>query len=146
LTWDPADRLWATEFGEARLDELNLIEPGGNYGWPVFEGPGGDPRYVDPVLTWTPAEASPAGIAYARGSLYVAALRGKRLWQVPLDADGRAGTPIALLEGEYGRIRIVEVAPDGWLWIGTSNRDGRGGPPGPDDDRIVRFPPLDGVP
>jgi glucose/arabinose dehydrogenase len=143
LAWDPAGRLWATEFGEARLDELNLIEAGGNYGWPAVEGPGGDPRYIDPVVTWTPAEASPAGVAFARGSLYVAALRGEKLWQVPLDADGRPGTPIALLEGKYGRIRIVELGPDGWLWIGTSNRDGRGGPPGPEDDRIVRFPPLD---
>jgi glucose/arabinose dehydrogenase len=142
LAWDASDRLWATEFGENRLDELNLIEAGGNYGWPLFEGPGNDPRYVDPVLTWTPAEASPAGIAFADGSLYVAALRGARLWQVPLDGEGRPGAPAALLEGAYGRIRIVELGPDGWLWIGTSNRDGRGGPPGPEDDRIVRFPPL----
>jgi glucose/arabinose dehydrogenase len=146
LAWDSADRLWATEFGEARLDELNRIERGANYGWPLFEGPAGDPRFVDPIVTWTPAEASPAGIAFARGSLYLAALRGEKLWQVPLDADGRPGTPVALLDGAYGRIRFVELAPDGWLWIGTSNRDGRGGPPGTDDDRIVRFPPLDQAP
>jgi glucose/arabinose dehydrogenase len=142
LAWDADGRLWATEFGEDRLDELNLIKAGANYGWPVLEGPGSDARYVDPVLTWTPAEASPAGIAFADGSLYVAALRGARLWQVPLDGKGRPGTPISRLGGEYGRIRIVELGPDGWLWIGTSNRDGRGGPPRAGDDRIVRFPPL----
>jgi glucose/arabinose dehydrogenase len=141
FTWDDAGRMWATELGEDRFDELNRIVPGGNYGWPVVEGPGGGPD-IDPVLTWSPAEASPAAIAFARGSLWIAALRGTRLWQVPIDAAGRPGRPVAHLVGAFGRLRIVEVGPDGWLWVGTSNRDGRGGPPGPADDRIVRFPPL----
>jgi glucose/arabinose dehydrogenase len=137
LTWDADGRLWATEFGEAAIDELNLIEPGGNYGWPRFEGPGRDSEFIDPLVTWTPAEASPAGITFAAGDLWVAALRGERLWRVPLP-DGRTGTPLSLLEGRFGRLRTVELAPDGSLWIMTSNRDGRG-EPSVDDDRIIRI-------
>ena len=70
----------------------------------------------------------------------MAALRGERLWQVPLDGRPGVGTPRALLEGEYGRLRAVEVAPDGSLWVLTSNRDGRGDPTD-DDDRILRVVP-----
>jgi glucose/arabinose dehydrogenase len=143
LAWDAAGRLWATEFGEAAWDEINRIEPGANYGWPDVEGEGGGARFVDPAVTWTTAEASPAGLAFAHGSLYAAALRGERLWRVPVEVDGGLGGPESLLEDEFGRLRTVELAPDGWLWLATSNRDGRG-EPGPDDDRIVRFPPLEG--
>ncbi len=138
LTWDAGGRLWATEFGEAAIDELNLIEPRGNYGWPQYEGPGDVPGFVDPLVTWTPARASPAGIAFAEGALWIAALRGERLWMVPL-LDGEPGTPVSLLEGRFGRLRTVELAPDGSLWLATSNRDGRGGPV-PDDDRLIRIP------
>jgi glucose/arabinose dehydrogenase len=141
FAWDDAGGMWATEFGASALDELNRIEPGRNYGWPVVEGPGGEPDFVDPLVTWTPTEASPAGVAFAGGRLYVAALRGERLWRVPLGPGGRPGSPEALLEGRFGRLRAVALAPDGWLWIATSNRDGRG-EAGPDDDRIVRFAPL----
>jgi glucose/arabinose dehydrogenase len=69
----------------------------------------------------------------------VGALRGERLWRVPLDG-GRAGAPQALLDGRYGRLRTVVRAPDGALWVTTSNRDGRGSPGG-DDDRIIRVQP-----
>ena len=138
LAWDAEGRLWATEFGEAALDELNLIEPGGNYGWPRFEGPGNDAEFIDPLVTWTPERASPAGIAFAEGGLWIAALRGERMWMVPL-VDGVPGTPVSLLEGRFGRLRTVELAPDGSLWLATSNRDGRGEPV-PDDDRLIRIP------
>ncbi|MGS2614898.1 PQQ-dependent sugar dehydrogenase [Micromonospora sp. LZ34] len=140
LAWDWRGRLYATEFGSSRWDEVNRIVPGGNYGWPVVEGVANDPRFRDPIVTWTPAEASPSGAAIVGGTLYVAALRGARLWVVPLDAAGRAGTPSAQLVGTYGRLRTVAAAPDGSLWIMTSNRDGRG-TPAPGDDRIVRFVP-----
>ncbi|MEV4492666.1 PQQ-dependent sugar dehydrogenase [Micromonospora coxensis] len=138
LAWDASGRLFATEFGQSTWDEVNLIVPGGNYGWPVVEGPGGDPRFRDPVLVWRPAEASPSGATVAAGTLFVAALRGTRLWAVPLDAAGRPGTPVAELLGRYGRLRTVERAPDGSLWVATSNRDSRG-TPAPGDDRILRF-------
>lgn len=136
LAWDPSGRLYASEFGADTYDEINLIRPGANYGWPEVEGRGDDDRFVNPVLTWSTADASPSGMAYADGSLWVGALRGQRLWQVPLGQDGSPGTPVAHFTGRYGRLRAVTAAPDGTLWVGTSNEDGRGSPR-PGDDRIL---------
>lgn len=145
LAWDARGRLYATEFGQNSWDEVNQIVPGGNYGWPTVEGRGNDPRFRDPIVTWTTAEASPSGATIDGDVLFVAALRGTRLWTVPLTADGGAGTPVARLVGTYGRLRTVERAPDGSLWVTTSNRDGRGNP-ADTDDRILRFPPIDTTP
>ncbi|GAA1863214.1 PQQ-dependent sugar dehydrogenase [Pseudonocardia ailaonensis] len=139
LAFDPQGRLWATEFGQNTYDEVNLITPGGNYGWPVVEGIGKRAGYTDPLVQWTTDEASPSGLAIAGGSLYVAALRGARIWEVPLAGAG-VGTPQALAQGEFGRIRGAATAPDGRsVWFTTSNRDGRGSPTG-DDDRILVLP------
>ncbi|MEZ5116195.1 MAG: PQQ-dependent sugar dehydrogenase [Candidatus Nanopelagicales bacterium] len=138
LAFDDEGRLWASEFGAKDVDELNLITAGSNYGWPVYEGRGDDPAYVDPVVEWSPtALASPSGLAILDGSAWVASLRGARLWQVPLVGD-RAAEPVAWFTGELGRLRTVEPAPDGSLWLVTSNTDGRA-EPGPDDDRILRL-------
>ena len=134
LAWDGQGRLFAAEFGQNRYDELNLIQPGGNYGWPVVEGPSGDDRFVAPLATWATGDASPSGIAVAGDRVYVACLRGRRLYRVGLDG----GSAQALLVGAYGRLRYVAVAPDGALWVLTSNRDGRGSP-ARDDDRILRM-------
>ena len=141
LAWDERDRLWATEFGQNTFDEVNLIEPGRNYGWPEVEGDGtGGGRFVAPEVTWSTSEASPSGVAYADGALYVGALRGQRIWRVPLDGRS-AGRPEALLDGEYGRLRSVAAVPGGdALWATTSNRDGRGDPTEA-DDRIIRLEP-----
>lgn len=140
LAFDDRDRLWASEFGQSTFDELNLIRAGDNYGWPDLEGEGGtDQGYVDPALTWTVDEASPAGLAYSGGYLWMAALRGERLWRITVDGTS-ASDPQAFLTGEHGRLRTVEVAPDGTLWLTTSNNDGRG-VPGPDDDRILVINP-----
>src|SRR5690606_29914151 len=125
LAWDRQGRLFATEFGNLSTDEVNLIVPGANYGWPTCEGTCADPNFRNPVYTWSTAEASPSGAAIAGDTLFVAALRGQRLWTLPITASG-VGTATAVLQGQYGRIRTVEVGPDGWLWITTSNRDGRG--------------------
>ena len=137
LVFDRAGRLWASEFGQNRFDEINLVQAGKDYGWPIVEGASDDPRFTAPLVTWPTSEASPSGVTIAGSTLYVAALRGERLWQVPLEGD-RTGTPRATLEGQYGRLRAVQLAPDGSLWILTSNRDGRGDPTG-DDDRILRL-------
>lgn len=137
LALDDQGRLWASEFGASDVDELNLIEPGGNYGWPIYEGAGGDSRFIDPAAQWSPTSvASPSGLAIAGGNAWIAGLRGQTLWQVPLSASG-AGEPVARFEGEYGRLRDVVVAPDGTLWVITNNTDGRGSPRD-GDDRIVR--------
>ncbi|MEV4762048.1 PQQ-dependent sugar dehydrogenase [Micromonospora chokoriensis] len=138
LAWDTRGRLFATEFGQNTWDEVNVIVRGGNYGWPIVEGPSTDPRFRTPVVVWPPAQASPSGAAFANGTLFVAALRGARLWTIPVSAAGTVGTPVAELVGAYGRLRTVELAPDGSLWVATSNRDGNG-TPAPTDDRILRF-------
>ncbi|BFU43635.1 PQQ-dependent sugar dehydrogenase [Krasilnikovia sp. MM14-A1004] len=135
LAWSADGTMYAIEFGQNRFDEVNVIRPGANYGWPEVEGTSNDSRFVNPLVTWSTVEASPSGAAIAGDTLYVAALRGQRLWTVPL----RGGPPGAELVGRYGRLRTVAVAPDGALWLTTSNRDGRGDPR-PGDDRILRFP------
>jgi glucose/arabinose dehydrogenase len=137
LAFDAAGRLWASEFGQNRFDEINLIQAGKDYGWPTVEGATDDPRFQSPLVTWPTSDASPSGVTIAGSTLYVAALRGERLWQVPLDG-ARTGTPQAALQGRYGRLRAAQLAPDGSVWILTSNRDGRGSPAG-DDDRILRL-------
>jgi len=140
LAWDSAGRLWATEYGANRLDELNLIQAGGNYGWPMAEGRADTPGLIDPMVQWSTGDASPSGLAYFGGSLWVAALRGERLYRIPVRADGSLEVPAPLFVGQYGRLRTVVAAPDGTLWFTTSNRDGRGGPRA-GDDRILQFRP-----
>ncbi|MGF9754075.1 PQQ-dependent sugar dehydrogenase [Microvirga sp. 0TCS3.31] len=140
LAWDDEGRLWASEFGDSEWDELNLVEKGGNYGWPQVEGVGGDASYIDPQLVWPVDQASPSGLAFADGHLWMAGLRGQRLWRIAVSDDGKASKPRAFFGEEHGRLRTVAVAPDGLLWLTTSNRDGRGEPT-PDDDRILRIQP-----
>ena len=134
LAWDGSGQLYASEFGQNRLDELNRIEPGRNYGWPEVEGPGDDPAFVNPVATWSTSDASPSGLAIKGDRAYLACLRGTKLYRIGLDGSH----PQALLSGQYGRLRAVVVAPDQTLWVLTSNRDGRG-TPAASDDRILRL-------
>ncbi len=136
IAWDDDDRLWAAEFGQNTWDELNLIEPGGNYGWPLCEGRCDNDTFIDPLAQWGTDEASPSGIAYLDGAVWMAGLGGERLWRIDVDGDRVVGDPTAFFGGEYGRVRTLEVAPDGSLWMTTSNTDGRGDPR-PDDDRIL---------
>ena len=152
LAWDAEGRLYATEFGQNTYDEVNLIEPGQNYGWPNVEGEGGEAQgYVDPISTWPTSEASPSGAAVLtageipqwQGDFFMAALRGERLWRLDLDQNGAVVGREELLTGQAGRLRHVAQAPDGSLWILTNNRDGRGSPI-PDDDRILRLAPAEG--
>lgn len=150
LAWDADGRLYATEFGQNEWDEVNRIEPGANYGWPEVEGEGGEPEFVDPIAVFTTDEASPSGaeillddaIPQWEGDFFMAALRGERLWRLELAEDGTVAGSEQLLRGEYGRLRHVARAPDGSLWVLTSNRDGRGDP-APEDDRILRLAPAE---
>nr|WSX76599.1 PQQ-dependent sugar dehydrogenase [Streptomyces sp. NBC_00899] len=138
LAWDPQGRLWASEFGQDTWDELNLIEPGKNYGWPVVEGIAHRAGYVDPVAQWHTDEASPSGIAYAAGSIWMAALKGQRLWRIPLDGTKAAAPPQAFFTDVYGRLRTVVAVDDHTILVSTSNTDGRGTPK-PGDDRILQL-------
>ncbi|MEU8822953.1 PQQ-dependent sugar dehydrogenase [Streptomyces sp. NPDC048636] len=138
LAWDRDKRLWASEFGQDTWDELNLIKPGKNYGWPEAEGKAGEKGFVDPLEQWKPKDASPSGIAIAKGSVWMAGLRGERLWRIPLKGDRPVAKPQPFLDGKYGRLRSVVASDDGGLWVTTSNTDGRG-EPGKDDDRILKL-------
>lgn len=146
IGWDAAGRAFASELGQNRLDELNVLEPGQDHGWPAVEGPGDDDRYADPVAWWPTSEASPSGLAVTDEAVYLAGLRGETLWRVPLlgtAADVAAGTspglgtPQPLLRGEHGRLRAVLAQDDGSLLVLTGNTDGRGSPRD-GDDRLLR--------
>ncbi|TDC08311.1 PQQ-dependent sugar dehydrogenase [Streptomyces sp. 8K308] len=135
LAWDAEGQLWASEFGQDTWDELNRIEPGENYGWPLHEGPGGEADgFTDPVRWWPPAEASPSGLAFQGGSLWLAGLRGERLWRVPLTG----AEPESFLSGEFGRLRAVRAVGDDELLLVTNETDSRGTPSGA-DDRVLRL-------
>jgi glucose/arabinose dehydrogenase len=136
LTWTPDGRLFSAELGQNTWDELNLIQAGKNYGWPTCEGKCGNPNFADPLTVWSTATASPSGIAFYKNNLYMAALRGTRMWVIPVTSTG-VGTPRSLYQGTFGRLRTPVAGPDGGLWFSTSNRDGRGTPVAT-DDRIVR--------
>ena len=133
LAWSADGTMFATEFGQNTWDELNVITPGSNYGWPMIEGAAGQSGFVDPVQQWAPSAASPSGMTRIGGTLFIANLRGAVLRAVPV-AD--PGTSTDYYAGEYGRIRAVTQAPDGTLWFVTNNTDGQS-TPGPEDDRIM---------
>lgn len=150
IGWDPAGNMLASEFGQDTWDELNQILPGANYGWPEVEGAGGvaggepvlGPAVADgftrPLMTWRTSDASPSGLAVTSDAAYLASLRGRRMWVVPLEAVGgvvRVGRAEVLFEGE-GRLRDVVAESDDELWVLTNNTDGRGDPAA-DDDRLL---------
>jgi len=136
ITFDDQGRLWAAEFGDKGADELNQIRKGKNYGWPDVEGSDGRGGFTDPLAEWPVDQCSPSGIAIAQGRAWLGALQGECVWSVVLDGAD-AGKAQQHLAGDYGRIRSVALAPDGSLWVSTSNRDGRTDPR-PGDDRLLR--------
>ena len=153
LAWDAEGRLFASEFGQNTWDEANRIVAGGNYGWPESEGEGGKEQgYIDPITVWPTSEASPSGVEIMvdgsipqwEGDLFVAALRGERLWRLELNDRGGVVDRERLLDGEAGRIRDVAQAPDGSLWVSTSNLDSYGSSVSEQDDRILRLAPAGG--
>jgi glucose/arabinose dehydrogenase len=159
LAWTNDGRLYATEHGPtgdlglAAHDEVNLIEPGKNYGWPFVVA---DlvrrplPDAVPPVAqsgqtTWAPSGATfvrAGSIPQWQGNLLFAGLRSQALWRLVLTPDGRSAVQLeALYQGEFGRLRTVVEGPDGAIYLLTSNRDGRGNPRA-GDDRLVRIAPA----
>ena len=134
IGWDAAGRMFASELGQDTFDELKQILPGRNYGWPLVEGRGGEADgFEDPLVTWTTDEASPSGLAVTDEGVYVAALRGERLWRLDLVELVRGtATPSVVLDG-VGRLRGVVAVPDGTLLVSSSSTDGRGEPRDGDD-------------
>lgn len=133
LAWDEQKRLWASEFGQDTWDELNDIKAGENYGWPEVEGKEGKEGFRDPVAQWKTSEASPSGVAYAEGSVWMAGLRGERLWRIPVRGVEGEPEPQAFLKGEHGRLRTVVAAGGDKLWLVTNETDSRGTPEKGDD-------------
>ncbi|MCU1546469.1 MAG: glucose dehydrogenase [Homoserinimonas sp.] len=133
IAWDASGHLWATEFGQNTWDELNVIQEGGNYGWPVVEGTGTNTDYLNPVALWSTSDASPSGLAYTQGTFFMAALRGQALWSV-----SPGGEASAWYTGDFGRLRDVIPGPDGTLWVLTNNTDGRGNP-NKGDDKLLEI-------
>ncbi|MBM7171186.1 PQQ-dependent sugar dehydrogenase [Streptomyces sp. G44] len=136
LAWDERKRLWASEFGQDTWDELNEIKAGGNYGWPKAEGKAGEEGFRDPIAQWKTSQASPSGIAYAGGSVWMAGLRGERLWRIPVRGVKGEPKPQSFLKGEHGRLRTVLAAGGDKLWLVTNETDSRG-TPGQGDDKIL---------
>jgi glucose/arabinose dehydrogenase len=149
LDWQPGTGLlFETEHGQSAYDEVNIIERGKNYGWPLVTAQPGRSEYVDPILTSGPAPSwAPSGAAFGtarwlgtwQNNFFFATLRGVHLHRVAFDpADPHhVVADEKLYEGVYGRLRDVVQGPDG-LYFSTSNRDGRGSP-APTDDRILRI-------
>jgi glucose/arabinose dehydrogenase len=140
IAFGPDGTAYASELGHRTWDEVNVLRAGADYGWPETEGIAGSTG-EPPIATIHPDDASPSGVAYAGGSLWIGALGGQRLWQLPVEGTDAAAEPVDHFVGDYGRIRTVEVAPDGALWLVTSNTDGAtwgGTDRRPGDDRILR--------
>lgn len=134
LAWDGAGRLWSVEIGQEATDELNLIEPGRNYGWPSCEGRCADQGMTNPKVTWDHTTA-PAQIAVVGNHLYVSSLRGYQLWRVPIDAAvGGTGDEVkTTVFGGHALRALAKVPGKNELWLGTTrSTDG--------NDKIFRVP------
>ncbi|RAK66684.1 PQQ-dependent sugar dehydrogenase [Hymenobacter edaphi] len=147
-------RIYSSEHGANNDDELNLIEPGRNYGWPTVEGFCNLPaeqafcqanNVREPLTAWTPTRAV-AGLTYYNhpaipqwaNTLLLVSLKAGALTTLPLNASGdQLGTPADLWAGTYGRLRAICVSPQGRVYLSTSNRDGRGAPAATDDRIFV---------
>ncbi|MFH8607311.1 PQQ-dependent sugar dehydrogenase [Streptomyces sp. NPDC018029] len=139
IAFDAQGRLWEAELGDSKKDELNLIKPGGNYGWPTCEGACSVAGMTNPKKTWSVAEASPSGVAVVDGAVYMAALRGQRLWRIPINAGNEeVGSATSYYVGAYGRLRAVTAVPGAdALWLTTTNADNMGGQPD-GSDKILK--------
>lgn len=145
LAWDGAGNLWATEHGrsgvQSGFDEINLITPGTNYGWPTIQGDKTRPGMQRPAIHSGPDETwAPSGATILGTTLLFAGLRGEALYRATL-AGSTVQNLVAHFPEQFGRLRTVARGPDGFIYILTNNRDGRGQPKA-DDDKIIRLNPA----
>lgn len=146
LAWNSSNVLYASDHGETAHDEINIIQPGGNYGWPLVIGDEEIQGYdfIKPVIQSGNDTWAPAGIAFVTtgpriGQLLVSTLRGSVLLAITFDESGTQVVNVEqLLEVRYGRLREAYQARDGSIYLTTSNLDGRG-LPSPGNDRILRL-------
>ncbi|GIF36322.1 oxidoreductase [Actinoplanes xinjiangensis] len=144
LAWDAAKRLYATDRGQPRTAELNVVVKGKNYGWPKADGESTDAKFTNPLTSWPTQTSSCAGVAVLESLVATACLLGQRLQLLDVTGTGTVlGSPQELLTDEFGRLRTVVTAPDGSFWVGTSNQEDAGRP-NPEDDRILRLVFSDG--
>ncbi|QQG42999.1 MAG: PQQ-dependent sugar dehydrogenase [Candidatus Daviesbacteria bacterium] len=136
ITWDDLGNLWETEHGQTAADEVNLIQPAGNYGWPVIQGDQSQEDMVSPILHSGSNTWAPAGLTYYNGSLFFGGLRGQAFFEYNIESKKLTEH----FKGEFGRIREVILGPDNLLYITTSNKDSRGNPIA-SDDRIIKIDP-----
>ncbi|MCS7482499.1 PQQ-dependent sugar dehydrogenase [Umezawaea endophytica] len=139
LAFDSQGRLWEQEFGNSLMDETNLITKGGNYGWPACEGTSGScgtTGFIAPKRTYPTADGSCSGITVVRDVLYVACERGTRLYREVISGDGLP-TADVYFNGTYGRLRTVEPALDGGLWLTTSNLGDKDSTPNNSNEKIL---------
>ncbi len=142
FAWDQNGNMWATEHGPSGLqsgnDEINLIKPGQNYGWPVIKGQQQQKDMVAPIIeSGTEETWAPAGMEIIDQKMFFVGLRGSAIYETTIEAQN-LNNLTAHFQNEYGRLRFVRLGPDGWLYIGTSNTDGRGNPR-ENDDRIIKI-------
>ncbi|MGC4816961.1 PQQ-dependent sugar dehydrogenase [Micromonospora sp. DT63] len=139
LAFDSQGRLWEQEFGNSIMDETNLITRGGNYGWPACEGTSGTcgtAGYIAPARTYPTAEGSCSGIAIVRDALYVACARGTRMYRAVISGSSLTNVQ-TYFSGTYGRLRTVEPAPDGGLWLTTTNTGDKDSTPNNSNERVL---------
>lgn len=137
LTWSTNGTLYESEHGDTMNDEINILVPGGNYGWPIYQGNKTGTGFIAPLVVYVNYTLAPSGMAFFNNKLYVAGLRGSQLRQISLTDDGMGFTGQQALFTQLGRIREV-VYHGGYLYIATSNTDGRGIPQ-IGDDKIIRI-------
>lgn len=144
LAWDKTGRMYATDSTQPKNSELNVVRKGGNYGWPKTDGDGSDRKFADPMVSWPSASSTCGGVAAVESLVAAACLTGEKLYLLAVTGNGTVlGNPQELLDDEYGRLRAVVAAPDGSLWVSTSNQEDAG-EPAPDDDRLIRLVFSDG--
>jgi len=145
LAFDSQGRLWAQEFGNSLMDETNLIQKGGNYGWPYCEGTVlhvgtgcSTPGIIAPKLTYRTDEGSCSGIAVVRDFLYVACARGARLYRATISGTSLTNVQ-QLFVGTYGRLRTVEPAIDGGLWLTTTTAGDKDDVAHNSNERVIKI-------